>query len=115
MGPEIMGKKLGVIGLGAIGILVANSAASFGMTVYGYDTYLSVDAAWGLSRKIIHAKSQEEIFAQCDYITVHVPLNDATKGMINEQALGLMKPTTAVLNVSRDALVDAKAILKALQ
>ena len=115
VGPEIQGKKLGVIGLGAIGVLVANSAASLGMTVYGFDPYLSVDAAWGLSRKIIHAKSAEEIYAQCDYITVHVPLNDGTKGMIGADALALMKPTAAVLNFSRDGLVDAPAILKALE
>ena len=115
VGPEIQGKKLGVIGLGAIGVLVANSAASLGMTVYGFDPYLSVDAAWGLSRKIIHAKSAEEIYAQCDYITVHVPLNDGTKGMIGADALALMKPTAAVLNFSRDGLVDAPGILKALE
>ncbi len=115
VGPEIKGKKLGVIGLGAIGVLVANSAASLGMTVYGYDPYLSVDAAWGLSRRIIHAKSVEEIYAQCDYITVHVPLNDKTKHMIGQEALGMMKPTAAVLNFSRDELVDGEAVLAALE
>lgn len=115
VGPEIKGKKLGVIGLGAIGVLVANSAASLGMTVYGYDPYLSVDAAWGLSRRIVHAKSAEEIYAQCDYITVHVPLNDKTKHMIGAEALAMMKPTAAVLNFSRDALVDGEAILAALE
>ena len=82
-GPEIAGKTLGVIGLGAIGILVANAARSLGMNVYGYDPYLSVDAAWNLSRSVVHANTLKEIYANCDYITVHVPLMDSTKKMIN--------------------------------
>lgn len=81
-GPEISGKKLGVIGLGAIGILVANAAKSLGMEVYGYDPYLSVDAAWNLSRSIHHAKTLDEIYENCDYITVHVPLTDETKNLV---------------------------------
>ena len=90
VGPEIKGKKLGVIGLGAIGILVANAAHSLGMEVYGYDPYLSVDAAWGLSRSIIHATSLDQIYANCDYITVHVPLTPDTKGMFNAAAFAAM-------------------------
>ena len=90
VGPEIKGKRLGVIGLGAIGILVANAAHSLGMEVYGYDPYLSVDAAWGLSRSIIHATSLDQIYANCDYITVHVPLTPDTKGMFNAAAFAAM-------------------------
>lgn len=114
VGPEILGKKLGVIGLGAIGILVANAAAALGMEVYGYDPYLSVDAAWGLSRSIHHATDLDTIYAQCDYITVHVPLNDGTRGMIGEKAIETMKPGVRVLNFARGALVDTAAMKAAL-
>ena len=114
VGPEILGKKLGVIGLGAIGILVANAAAALGMEVYGYDPYLSVDAAWGLSRSIRHATDLDQIYAQCDYITVHVPLNDGTRGMIGEKALAAMKPGVRVLNFARAGLVDSAAMKAAL-
>ncbi|MBQ9964243.1 MAG: phosphoglycerate dehydrogenase [Clostridia bacterium] len=113
-GPEILGKKLGVIGLGAIGILVANAAKSLGMEVYGYDPYLSVDAAWSLSRSIHHAASMEQIFAECDYITVHVPLNDGTRGMIGKESIATMKDGVRILNFARGELVDSEAMIAAL-
>ena len=113
-GPEIMGKKLGVIGLGAIGILVANAASALGMDVYGYDPYLSVDAAWKLSRSIKHAADMNEIFAECDYITVHVPLTPDTKGFINNDSIATMKDGVRILNFARGDLVDSAAIIDAL-
>ena len=113
-GPEIMGKKLGVIGLGAIGILVANAASALGMEVYGYDPYLSVDAAWKLSRSIKHAADMNEIFAECDYITVHVPLTPDTKGFINNDSIATMKDGVRILNFARGDLVDSNAIIDAL-
>lgn len=114
-GPEIKGKKLGVIGLGAIGILVANAAKSLGMDVFGYDPFLSVDAAWKLSSHIQHAKSLDMIFAECDYITIHVPLNDQTKDLVNAQSIEKMKTGVKILNYSRDGLVNTADIIKALQ
>lgn len=114
-GCELEGKKLGVIGLGAIGVLVANAAVKLGMEVYGYDPYLSVDAAWKLSRQIYHAKTTEEIYKECDYITIHVPAMDSTKGMINEEAFSLMKEGVVVLNFARDILVDEVALLSAME
>ncbi len=113
-GNELDGKKLGVIGLGAIGVLVANAAVSLGMEVYGYDPYLSVESAWRLSRSVHHASSAEEIYADCDYITIHVPAMDSTKGMIGEEALSLMKEGVVVLNFARDVLVDENAMVEAL-
>ena len=113
-GPEIHGKKLGVIGLGAIGVLVANAAAALGMDVYGYDPFLSVDAAWKLSRHIHHANTLDEIYADCDYITVHVPLVADTKGMLGEAAFAAMKDGVRILNFSRAGLVDSDAMLAAL-
>ncbi len=113
-GPEIKGKKLGVIGLGAIGVLVANSAKSLGMEVYGYDPYLSVDAAWNLSRSVKHVVSLDEIFATCDYITLHVPLNDSTRGVINTVNIAKMKDNVRILNFARGELVDTNDIIKAL-
>ena len=113
-GPEIKGKRLGVIGLGAIGILVANAAKSLGMEVYGYDPFLSVDAAWGLSRAIHHATSLDQIYAECDYITVHVPLTPDTREMFNAQAFAVMKPGVRVLNFSRAELVNAADMKAAL-
>lgn len=113
-GPEIMGKKLGVIGLGAIGILVANAAAALGMDVYGADPFLSVENALKLSGKVHYVKSNKEIYESCDYITLHVPLLPDTKGMIDAEAIASMKKTVRLLNFSRDALVDEKAILGAL-
>lgn len=114
-GCELKGKKLGVIGLGAIGIKVANTARHFGMEVYGYDPYISVDAAWRLSRDIKHINDVEDIYKECDYITIHVPLLDSTKNMINAEAIAMMKETTVVLNFARDILVDEPAMLEALK
>ena len=113
-GCEIMGKKLGIIGLGAIGTMVANAATALGMEVYGYDPYISVDAAWNLSRTIRHSKSLDEIYSQCDYITIHVPLLDSTKKMIDETAFRKMKEGVVLLNFARDLLVDEIALLQAL-
>lgn len=113
-GPEIMGKTLGVIGLGAIGVLVANAAEKLGMTVYGYDPYLSVNAAWNLSRNVKHSTSLDEIFANCDYITIHVPLNDDTKNTVNAETIAKMKDGVRILNFARGGLVDSDAIIKAL-
>jgi len=113
-GKEILGKKLGVIGLGAIGVLVANAASQLGMTVYGCDPYISVEHAWNLSRDVIHVKSNDEIFQECDYITVHVPLMDATKHMINADTIAKMKDGVIILNFSRDALVEDAAMEAAL-
>lgn len=113
-GTEISGKKLGVIGLGAIGVLVANAAVHLGMEVYGYDPYISVTAAWSLSRNVKHISNVEEIYRECDYITIHVPLLDSTKKMINAEAIAMMKPTAIVLNYARDLLVDEEAMVEAL-
>lgn len=113
-GTEIAGKKLGVIGLGAIGVLVANAATHLGMEVYGYDPYISVNAAWNLSHNVKHISNIEDIYRQCDYITIHVPLLDTTKKMINAEAITLMKPTAIVLNFARDLLVDEEAMVDAL-
>lgn len=114
-GCEIMGKKLGIIGLGAIGAMVANAASGLGMEVYGYDPYISIDAAWNLSRTIRHSKSLDEIYTQCDYITIHVPLLDSTKEMINAEAFCKMKDGVVLLNFARDLLVDEKALIEALE
>ena len=103
-GTEISGKKLGVIGLGAIGVLVANAAVHMGMDVYGYDPYISVNAAWNLSRSVKHISNVEDIYKNCDVITIHVPLLDSTKKMINADAIAMMKPTAIVLNFARDLL-----------
>lgn len=113
-GTEIEGKKLGVIGLGAIGVLVANAAIHLGMDVYGYDPYVSVDSAWQLSRNIHHAKTVDELYKECDYITIHVPALADTKGMINKDAISLMKKGVVVLNFARDVLVDSEAMVDAL-
>ena len=113
-GTEISGKKLGVIGLGAIGVLVANAATHLGMEVYGYDPYVSVDSAWRLSRNIHHAKTVDELYKECDYITVHVPALDDTKGMIDKNAIGLMKNGVVILNFARDVLVNQEDIVDAL-
>lgn len=114
-GCEIKGKKLGVIGLGAIGAEVANAAAALGMEVYGYDPYISVNAAWMLSRDVKHITSVDTIYQECDYITIHVPLLDATRGMINKEKLDEMKDGVIVLNFSRDVLVDENAMAEALE
>ncbi|MGN0484287.1 MAG: phosphoglycerate dehydrogenase [Lachnospiraceae bacterium] len=114
-GTELAGKKLGVIGLGAIGVKVANAATHFGMEVYGYDPYISVNAAWNLSRTVKHAKAVEDIYKECDYITIHVPLLDSTKKMVNAEAVAMMKPTAVLLNFARDLLVDEEAVVSALK
>ncbi len=114
-GPEIAGKTLGVIGLGAIGILVANLAESLGMQVYGYDPYLSVDAAWNLSRSVKHAKTLKDIYANCDYITVHVPLNNETREMICEESIATMKDGVRIMNFARGELVASADVIKALE
>lgn len=114
-GCEISGKKLGIIGLGAIGQLVANAAIPLGMEVYGYDPYISVDAAWNLSRAIRHIQNVEDIYRECDYITIHVPLLDSTRGMIDEKAVSMMKDGVVILNYARDLLADEDAILRGLE
>ena len=113
-GHEIQGKKLGVIGLGAIGVLVANAATHLGMDVYGYDPYISVDGAWQLSRNIHHAQTVDELYKECDYITIHVPAMESTKGMINKDAISLMKENVVVLNFARDVLVNEEDMVDAL-
>lgn len=114
-GCEIMGKKLGVIGLGAIGAKIADTAISLGMEVYGYDPYISVEAAWSLSREVKHIQVLEQIFAECDYITLHVPLLEGTREMINKDTISLMKDGVVVLNFSRDLLVCDEDMEKALK
>lgn len=113
-GCEICGKKLGVIGLGAIGVKVANAATHLGMDVYGYDPYISVNAAWNLSRSVKHISNVEDIYKECDYITIHVPLMENTKKMLNKEAFDMMKQEVVILNFARDLLVDEEAILVAL-
>ena len=114
-GCEIRGKKLGVIGLGAIGAEVANTAIHLGMDVYGYDPFMSVNAAWRLSRNVKHITNVDVIFQECDYITIHVPLTDTTRGMINKEKLDMMKDGAVVLNFARDTLVDDDAMAAALE
>ena len=114
-GPEIKGKKLGVIGLGAIGVLVANAAAGLGMTVYGYDPYLSVDAAWSMSASIYHAKTLGDIYENCDYITLHLPCTGETKGMINASSIATMKNGVRLLNFARGELVVTEDLLEAVE
>ena len=114
-GHELQGKKLGVIGLGAIGVQVANTAVHLGMDVYGYDPYISVKAAWSLSRHINHINDVNDIYKQCDFITVHVPLLDSTKKMINKEAISKMKDGVVVMNFARDLLVDEEVMVEALK
>ena len=114
-GHEIEGKKLGIIGLGAIGVKVANAAVHLGMEVLGYDPYISVEAAWNLSRSIRHITNVDEIYKECDYITVHVPLLDSTRKMINTEAIDKMKDGVVLLNFARDLLVDEDAVVLALK
>ena len=113
-GTEISGKKLGVIGLGAIGVLVANAATNLGMEVYGYDPYISVNAAWSLSGTVKHISNIDDIYRECDFISIHVPLLDSTKKMVNADAIAKMKPNAVVLNFARDLLVDEEAMVAAL-
>lgn len=114
-GCEISGKKIGVIGLGAIGVLVANICDRLGMEVYGYDPYISVEAAWKLSSRIHHVDNVDDIYAASDFITIHVPLIDATKKMINAEAISKMKDGVVLLNFARDLLADEAAVAEALK
>ena len=114
-GPEIKGKTLGVIGLGAIGVLVANAANHLGMTVYGYDPYLSVNSAWNLTHNAVHIYDINDIFKKCDYITIHVPLLDSTKNMINKDTLAMMKDGVRILNFARAGLVNSADLKAALE
>ncbi len=114
-GCEIRGKKLGVIGLGAIGAEVANACSSLGMEVYGYDPFISINAAWKLSRNIKHITSVDTIYQECDYITLHLPLIDSTKGMVNKAVLDRMNDGAVVLNFSRDVLVNEDDMAEALK
>ncbi|WP_026506740.1 phosphoglycerate dehydrogenase [Butyrivibrio sp. MC2013] len=113
-GTEIMGKKLGIIGLGAIGVRVANAAKQLGMDVYGYDPYLSVNAAWNLSSDVHHVTNLDDIFSKCDIITVHVPAMESTKGLIGQEAIAKMKKGVIILNLARDVLCDEEAVLAGL-
>lgn len=113
-GCEVKGKKLGVIGLGAIGAMVANIGFRLGMEVYGYDPYVSVDAAWRLSSHVKHITNVEDIYRECDYITVHVPALDSTKGMLNKDAFAVMKDGVKILNFARDILVNDDDMIEAL-
>ncbi|MFO8063804.1 MAG: phosphoglycerate dehydrogenase [Spirochaetota bacterium] len=113
-GPEIYDKTLGVIGLGAIGVLVSNAATALGMNVVGYDPYISVESAWGLARSVHRARSLEELLSQSDYITIHVPLNDSTKGLINRESLKHAKAGVRLLNFARGGLVENQAVIEAL-
>ena len=115
VGPEIAGKTLGVVGLGAIGILVANAAEALGMKVMGYDPFLSVEGAWGLSSNTQRALTLEEIYANCDYISLHVPLTPDTKEMINKDSIAMMKDGVVILNFARDLLVCDSDIEEALK
>ncbi len=114
-GSEIKGKKLGVIGLGAIGVRVANAAVDLGMKVYGFDPYLSVTSAWNVSTHVRHVLSADDIYRECDFITIHVPLTDDTRGMIGKDAIAMMKKDAVVLNFARDGLVDETALVEALR
>jgi len=114
VGPEIMGKKLGVIGLGAIGVLVANTASHLGMEVIGYDPFISVDAAWSVSKSIKRATDLKEIYENCDYITLHLPFNKDTQSMINTQTIAQMKDGVRILNFSRAELVESDAMKEAI-
>jgi len=113
-GPEIKGKTLGVVGLGAIGVMVANDAIALGMDVIGYDPYISVDAAWNLSREVGRADTLESLLAKSDYITLHLPLGETTKGLLDAEKFRIMKKDARVINFSRNALVKDKDIIEAL-
>ena len=115
VGPEIKGKALGVVGLGAIGVLVANAARALGMQVIGYDPYLSVNAALNLSRHVVTVNSLDELYAKSDYISLHLPLNDGTRGMVNAETLAKMKDGVRILNFARDGLVVSSDIIAALE
>ena len=114
-GTELQDKKLGIIGLGAIGVKVANVAKHLGMEVYGYDPYVSVDAAWNLSRDVKHVLNVEDIYSNCDIITIHVPLMDSTKGMIDKDAISKMKDGVILLNFARDLLCNEEDVLDGIK
>ena len=114
-GTEVQDKKLGIIGLGAIGVKVANVAKHMGMEVYGYDPYVSVDAAWNLSRDVKHVLNVEDIYENCDIITIHVPLLDSTKGLINKESIQKMKDGVILLNFARDLLVNEQDVLEGIK
>jgi len=114
-GPEIKGKTLGVIGLGAIGVMVANDAISLGMDVIGYDPYISVDAAWNLAREVVRADTLESLLSKSDYITLHLPLGDTTKGLLDAEKFRIIKKDARIINFSRNALVKDKDIIDALE
>ena len=115
VGPELRGKTLGIIGLGAIGVLVANAAVALGMHVVGYDPMVSVEHAWALSRSVRRENSLDALIGECDFLTVHVPLTDKTKGMINSRILSLCKPQVRIMNFSRGGLVDESALISAIE
>jgi len=115
VGPELAGKSLGVIGLGAIGAKIANAAVALGMTVYGYDPYLSVDAAWNLSASVRHATNVDTVYAECDYVTLHIPYLDSTHHFINADAIAKMKNGARLINLARAELVDDDALIAALE
>jgi len=114
-GPEIKGKTLGVVGLGAIGVMVANDAIALGMDVIGYDPYISVDAAWSLSREVVRAETLESLLTKSDYVTLHLPLGETTKGLLDAEKFRIMKKDARVINFSRNALVKDKDIIDALE
>jgi D-3-phosphoglycerate dehydrogenase len=114
-GPELMGKTLGVVGLGAIGVRVANAALNLGMKVLGYDPYISVEAAWNLSRDVKHAETLEGLLGKADYITLHLPLSDATRGLIDAEKFRLMKPGARLINLARGGLVNEADLIEALK
>ncbi len=114
-GPEIMGKKLGVIGLGAVGVMVANDAASLGLDVTGYDPFISIESAWGLSRDVKKARGLDNLLSDSDYISLHVPLNEETEGMINHDRFAIMKKGVRLLNFARGGLVRTKDLKEALK
>lgn len=115
VGPELDGKKLGIIGLGAIGVNVANAAIKLGMEVYGYDPYISVNAAWGMSKWVKNAQNMDTIFSECDYITLHAPSTKETKGIINKDSIALMKDGVRILNFARADLVVSQDVLEAVK
>lgn len=115
VGPELDGKKLGIIGLGAIGVHVTNAAIKLGMEVYGYDPYISVDAAWGMSKWVKNAQNMDTIFSECDYITLHAPSTPETKGMINQESIAKMKDGVRILNFARADLVNSQDVLAGIQ
>ncbi|MDX1358513.1 MAG: 3-phosphoglycerate dehydrogenase, partial [Clostridia bacterium] len=114
-GPEIAGKTLGIIGLGSIGVMVANAAVNLGMDVIGYDPFISVDSAWGLDSKVVKAADDGEVFRKSDYISIHVPLMESTKGMVDADAVSMMKDGARLLNFSRGGLVESSAISAGLE